>query len=264
MGRIRSVISSSARKMLAVTPDSFSRSLEAAGRLGQGKGGGATTVAQEVAAALSLLPLPRRASPVVFDIGANVGEWTAALLSIAPQAHVTCFEPSQAAFDRLNKRFIQEKDVKVLQLGVGKLTEKRLLWADQPGSGLASLTRRRLDHFDLAFSHSEMVEVVALDDWCFQNSHSPDVIKLDIEGHELDALAGASNAVSKAFVVQFEFGGCNIDTRTYFQDFFYYFKKAEFILFRLSPRGLTPIPNYRELDEAFVTTNFYAARRKIS
>lgn len=53
-----------------------------------------------------------------------------------------------------------------------------------------------------------------------------------VEGHELDVLAGAEEALKSVQLVQFEFGGCNIDTRTYFQDFFYFFQQHGFAIHR--------------------------------
>jgi hypothetical protein len=39
------------------------------------------------------------------------------------------------------------------------------------------------------------VPVVALDDWCRENSVKPDFIKMDIEGAEPDAIQGASEVI---------------------------------------------------------------------
>ena len=60
--------------------------------------------------------------------------------------------------------------------------------------------------------------------------------------------------------MQFEFGGCNIDSWTHFQDFYYFFRDAGFRLYRLGPKGLDLIERYSELDEAFTTTNYFAQR----
>jgi len=74
---------------------------------------------------------------------------------------------------------------------------------------------------------------------------------------ELDS---AASVLDRVGVVQFEFGGCNIDTRTFLQDFWYLLTGAGYRLHRLGPNGLTPVDRYRETDEVFVTTNYFAAR----
>jgi hypothetical protein len=62
----------------------------------------------------------------------------------------------------------------------------------------------------------------------------------------------------KIRMVSFEFGGCNIDSRTYFQDFYYFFRDHGMKeIFRITPSGyLVPIHDYREIYEQFRTTNF--------
>ena len=87
-----------------------------------------------------------------------------------------------------------------------------------------------------------------------------DFVKLDIEGHELDARNGVGEALKFIAVIQFEFGGCNIDTRTFWQDFWYFFKKNNFDLYRITPFGKIKIKKYREIDEFFSTSNFLAKR----
>jgi len=90
------------------------------------------------------------------------------------------------------------------------------------------------------------------------------LLKLDIEGHELDALIGASKMFEKGAIEMctFEFGGCNIDTRTFFQDFYYYFTNFNLMLHRMTPSGfLAPIVKYKEVYEQFRTTNYLALKK---
>jgi hypothetical protein len=87
-------------------------------------------------------------------------------------------------------------------------------------------------------------------------------VKIDIEGHELGALRGFGAAVEATKVFQFEFGGCNIDTRTYFREFYYFFRERHFAIRRITPLGLQPIEQYRESDESFSCTNFLAVNRR--
>ena len=125
---------------------------------------------------------------------------------------------------------------------------------------MASLAKRRLEHFGIDFSQSESVEVVTLDSWASSTKVVPSLIKMDVEGHELDVLKGGFKTLALAQVVQFEFGGCNIDTRTFFQDFWYLLTEAGFQIHRISEGGPIRISHYSEQEECFRTTNYLAVR----
>lgn len=247
-------------RALSALPPRVLRQIELASGAALGKGWGSGTVNQETQAVLNLLPPEARRSPVVFDVGANVGAWTAAFLTSAPDAEVYSFEPSAAAFGELAKRFADDDRVHAVNAAAGDEVGQVEMWSDAPGSSLGSLSRRRLDHFGIEFSHSEVVPVVKLESWCSEMAVQPVVLKLDVEGHELAVLRGAGDILMSLKVVQFEFGGCNIDSRTYFQDFFYFFREAGFGLYRLGPKGLEHLERYSELEEAFRTTNYFAQR----
>lgn len=59
--------------------------------------------------------------------------------------------------------------------------------------------------------------------------------------------------------VQFEFGGTNIDTRTFFKDFFSLFTELGYAIHIIRPGGrLYRLARYREFYEQFRTTNYIA------
>jgi len=41
------------------------------------------------------------AEPIVFDVGANIGQYAAEISAVAPHARIYCFEPAAAAFAKL-------------------------------------------------------------------------------------------------------------------------------------------------------------------
>lgn len=226
----------------------------------QGKGAGGHSITAEVAEASRFLPA---GGATVFDVGANKGLWSRAMLAAAGPhlERLVAFEPSRhnwAAIEEItDPRFSLCRKALGLREGVSEL------FMDAPGSGLASLTRRNLDHHGLTMASAETVETTTLDAYCREAGISRiDFLKLDIEGHELDALHGAEPLLAAGAIraLSFEFGGTNIDTRTFFRDFWLLLTPLGYSLWRIVPGGRPmPILRYHERLESFVTTNYIAS-----
>jgi FkbM family methyltransferase len=199
----------------------------------------------------------------IFDVGSNQGQYMDLVLStlVGEDFHIHCFEPSSSVFGTLSDRAKDNPGVTLNNIGLGREKGEFDLFFETKESG-GSLSHRQLDSFGISFSNSETVKIDTVDNYCA--GHGVDYIhllKIDIEGHEMDLLWGAKNMIEKKAIgmVTFEFGGCNIDTRTYYKDFFYFFRKNGMHVYRITPTGyLHPLPEYREIDEQFRTTNFVA------
>jgi hypothetical protein len=90
-------------------------------------------------------------------------------------------------------------------------------------------------------------------------------MKIDVEGHEYDVLLGAQQSIQSGRInaIAFEFGGTDVDTRVFFQDFWFFFQKHGFDLFRINP-FLDPIKitRYHVSLECFDISNCLAIRAK--
>lgn len=235
----------------------LARQVEKRAAHAQGKGYGTATIARENALVHRLLG---RTPGLAADIGGNVGEYTAELRRRHPALEVHVFEPSSTNIARLRTRFGADPKVTLVPSAVSDAPGEATLFADESGSGMGSLANRDLAHRGLAFQAQETVPVIRFEDyWAQAMGRRPlDIVKLDIEGFELAALNGFGAALATTAVLQFEFGGCNIDTRTYFRDFWQFFQQRGFLLYRITPFGLDRLTRYRESDEFFSTTNLIA------
>lgn len=229
-------------------------------------GGGSIEESGELLLLKNILMENKRSTSVIFDVGANVGNYAKQILSINPLVDLYCFEPSGQTFETLRGNLSgYAKNIKLFNVGLGQNNGCLTLYSDKEISGLASVYKRRLNHANIHMDNEETVEIKTLDSFCSEHAiNKIDLLKLDVEGHELSVLHGASTMLEhkKINYIQFEFGGCNIDSRTYFQDF-YYLLSPDFKIYRILRNGLFQIENYSELNEIFTTTNYLAVSKKI-
>jgi len=202
----------------------------------------------------------------IFDVGANQGQFlTLACTRLSEREYtIHSFEPSRNTYEKLCENARPYRNATLNNCGLGREPAEPDLFYDTPGSGLASLTKRRLDHFGLHMELSEKVKISTIDDYCSTHQIDRiDLLKIDVEGHELDVLKGGNAMFAKSAVdmVMFEFGGCNIDTRTFFQDFFFFFRDLDFRMFRITPSGyFCELRSYKEDFEQFRTMNILCCR----
>lgn len=228
-----------------------------------GVGSGETVSESGEAGVLQKIKTLKTPPYCIFDVGSNKGQYLDMVLSILADEdfHIHCFEPSLHVFGTLLDRAGRDPRVTANNFGLGKQKGQFDLFFSAEDSG-GSLSRRQLDSFGISFSHSEKVAIDTVDNYCADHGvEYIHLLKTDIEGHEMDLLQGARRMFERRAIgmATFEFGGCNIDTRTYYKDFFYFFKEKGMDVYRITPTGyLHSLPDYREIDEQYRTTNFVA------
>jgi FkbM family methyltransferase len=200
---------------------------------------------------------------VIFDVGANHGDYCNALLKnlAVKNPEIWCFEPSPVAYGQLEKACGTNPAVHLVQIGFSNVAGTFPLYTSEPGTTTASLfPLERAFNVPEKLHEFEMITVGTIDEFAEQNNITYiDFLKLDIEGNELNALIGAKNMLKSKSIrsIQFEFGTCNIDSRTYFRDFWFLLNE-DYNIFRVVKDGVCPITYYTEYDEIFATINYYA------
>jgi FkbM family methyltransferase len=155
----------------------------------------------------------RNISPkVIFDVGANQGDYAAQCLELFPDARVYCFEPTPAVLGILNDRYASHARVKIV---AGAVTDGDApvtfnlrgdsVWNSLLANGDAGIAPGATQAIEVkgmrldSFAASEAIDQV-------------DLLKLDIQGAEMKALAGAEKLLrdGKISLVQMEMNFQNL------------------------------------------------------
>lgn len=146
--------------------------------------------------------------PIVFDIGANVGDKSAIFCKYSTL--VVAVEPDKTNNNLLHKRFFLEPKVKVVHAAVSNKQGKELFYENSPGSPANTLSSKwkgilenpHANRFSkaLTFPASYEVDTTTLDS-LIQAHGIPYYIKIDVEGYENLVLESLSKPVS---IISFE------------------------------------------------------------
>lgn len=161
-----------------------------------------------------------REGMTVFDVGANVGELTLLFSRfVGESGQIHSFEAAQVVFEKLETicRVAGRRNVTINHLALAdKNGSLKLNVYDDAFSVFNSLAVRPLENYglDLKPVGSEETNAVTLDDYCGQNGiEKIDLLKIDVEGAELQVLQGARQLLKakKIACLTFEFGQTTFD-----------------------------------------------------
>jgi FkbM family methyltransferase len=135
-----------------------------------------------------------KSGDVVYDIGANIGEYTEKFaLQVGATGQIIAFEPSPSATAQIIQRCQNYPQVRVFQLALSDSASTMALnlgqTADSPANSLASNKKS---------AQSIMVSVQRADETIIKEElRNPNILKIDVEGFEPEVLAGFGKFLSE-------------------------------------------------------------------
>jgi FkbM family methyltransferase len=229
----------------------------------QGKGAGSGwDMSGELRAAAACI---KRPDPILLDVGANYGKWTQGMLQAFPATRkIVMFEPQEECLARINQLELPGKII--VPSAVSDHIGTETLYLNGSAKGVSSLYERNETFFENLPRRQIAVSVTTLDTVLEREEiEFVDFAKFDIEGAELAAFQGAEQSFSRGAIgaLSLEFGSGNINSRTFFRDFWDFLTGHGFEIFRVLPGGKALlIDHYYEDLEYFRGVSNYVARQR--
>lgn len=138
----------------------------------------------------SVYEVNQETNPVVFDVGANIGNYAQKLLSVMPSLKLHCFEPYPISFGKLQARFTSFPNVITEQVALSYTNTEIDFYVDEVFHETNSVFRP----IDYKISDVIKVKATTIDEYCHSlNINRIHVLKIDVQGAEYNVLSGAKN-----------------------------------------------------------------------
>lgn len=139
----------------------------------------------------------------IIDVGAHKGDWTLMASSVYPEANFIMIEPQDEMTTYLEKICSNNPKCEYVKAGVGRENSvlTQTIWDDYAGSSFLPEANTQ----QLARGIQRKTKVISIDHVLeSRNGFSPDLIKVDVQGFELEVMRGACSAFGNTELVILE------------------------------------------------------------
>ena len=197
---------------------------------------------------------------VIIDGGANIGDYSRRAGNLAKNCRIYSFEPVKDTFNLLVSNLKDQKNIIPLNKGFysENCIKKINLFPSHTHSSLYDIQ-------GLSYNpvNTTEIELITGDSFLEENGiDTIDLLKLDLEGAEYDALVGFENALKwgKIKLIQFEFGYINITTKKLLIDYYKFFDTFNYRVGKIFPKTVE-FRKYEFKYEDFLGPNYIAVKK---
>jgi FkbM family methyltransferase len=207
------------------------------------------------------------AGTVVFDVGANVGDWTVGILDLCKRRGihdlaVHAFEPCTSTRLMLEERLSRHELghlVTVVPLALSDRSTLRNMYVLGPGEGTNSLHFAVSSNAETKTMSLEPVETMTATEYCNnQGIDSIAFMKIDTEGHDMAVLQGATDLIKskRICLLQFEYNHRWVHSRHFLKDVFDFAHPLRCHIAKITPFALEFYSFWHFELETFREANF--------
>lgn len=190
--------------------------------------------------------------PVIFDVGANIGDYALASALFYRKATIYCFEPVKSTFELLKRNLQKYQNVKLFNVGLGEKSGESSIYVPKDEHDRASFKRSVANRGETEnILITDNVRIETLNEFAEKNNiKNIDVLKIDVEGFEASVLKGAKEVIKCTSFIIIEINLRN-DPRQ-FHDIVSLLNNYQFRLYRFGKIRINPSEkNVEVLDIVF-------------
>jgi len=204
----------------------------------------------------------------IFDVGTNTGSWTYSLFKHANKTSsltVHAFEPCTDTYSTLTTNLHSwnlNGKIKSNKLALSSSVRTRPFYSLGPNIGINSLSTPA----DPTQYAVESVQTETIESYCLRNNISHiNFIKIDTEGHDMEVIYGGNKMLASGTIdiLQFEYNHRWINERHFLRDAFELLLPLDYIIGKITPKGIEFYPDWDYELETFTEANYLAVKQSL-
>ena len=191
----------------------------------------------------------------IFDVGANVGDWSIGAYEKLKPKKIFTFEPIPYTFELLTKN-IENLEIISQKIALSDFKGELEMNFSIERSYLSSSIPNADDN---SFKKT-ICQVDKGDNFCkIFNVDKIDFLKIDTEGNDFKVLKGFEEKIhgGKIRLVQFEYGPFSIVSKDLLKDFYDFFTQYGYVIGKIYPNHID-LRNFHIHSENFILSNYIA------
>ena len=193
----------------------------------------------------------------IFDVGANIGDWSIGALNKLSPKRIYAFEPIPDTFELLAKN-IGNLEVFPQKIALSDFTGELELNFSLEKSYLSS----SLSNAENSSFKKTICEVQKGDNFCdIFKVDKIDFLKIDTEGNDYKVLKGFEDKIKnrKIRLIQFEYGPFSIVSKDLLKNFYDFLNQYGYVIGKIYPNHID-LRGYHVHSENFILSNYIAFR----
>ncbi|KGG02861.1 Methyltransferase FkbM [Prochlorococcus marinus str. MIT 9321] len=139
----------------------------------------------------------------IVDVGANKGQFSLMANYFFPEAKIFAFEPLKQPALTFKNIFLNNKKIELIQFGISSYKAEKTIYETNKNDSSSFLSPNQLNkkYFSIRSKQKYKVPTITLNDWVSDYkiyiNKKNSLLKIDVQGFELEVLSGANIVLNK-------------------------------------------------------------------